>query len=347
MKIKVRHIILAALVVAFGYAIYRYRDQLQQIWALFLQAQWEYMFVALIGLAATVLVQGIWYANVYGLLNLPERIFDMARVYLVRRFVTVAAPSGGFSGWIPFLDYANQRNLALGKVFGANVVYTIIWFSVLSLVLLVGNIILIARDGLIWYIPAASAAVLAIDLLLIGALVLSTNNPDRLTAILKRLGRYGDKLLGEIEALNQPPSEYLMDVRDGLVKTPEAIEPSEEQRQLLTPVMMAVINDALHMGILYCVGLAFNLNIPVAGLVTLYGLSMVFFIISPTPGGIGFVEGVMITAASAFGLSGSEATAVTLTYRGVTFWLPFILGFTMTHFLNADVDDSEAEEQPA
>ena len=56
-------------------------------------------------------------------------------------------------------------------------------------------------------------------------------------------------------------------------------------------------------------------------------MSVLFYIVSPTPGGLGFVEGALILVLTSLGVPQAGATVVTLAYRGITFWLPFLLGF--------------------
>lgn len=46
----------------------------------------------------------------------------------------------------------------------------------------------------------------------------------------------------------------------------------------------------------------------------------------PLPGGIGGVEGGMIGAFIAFGVSGSTAVLAVLAYRIISFWLPILPG---------------------
>jgi uncharacterized protein (TIRG00374 family) len=57
-----------------------------------------------------------------------------------------------------------------------------------------------------------------------------------------------------------------------------------------------------------------------------FSLGYLFFVISPTPSGIGIVEGLMPVALASLRVDWSEAVVITLTYRTITFWVPFGLG---------------------
>ena len=73
---------------------------------------------------------------------------------------------------------------------------------------------------------------------------------------------------------------------------------------------------------LLLVMLAFHQWVPVAYVLIAYGVANVVGTFSPTPGGLGAVEGVMIALLAGFGLASSAAVAVVLVYRLINFWLP-------------------------
>jgi len=50
-------------------------------------------------------------------------------------------------------------------------------------------------------------------------------------------------------------------------------------------------------------------------------------VISPTPSGVGIVEGSMAIAYASMGIAGAAAATVTLVFRGFSFWLPLLIGF--------------------
>jgi uncharacterized membrane protein YbhN (UPF0104 family) len=54
---------------------------------------------------------------------------------------------------------------------------------------------------------------------------------------------------------------------------------------------------------------------------------MLFVNISPVPQGIGIVEGTMTLVYTSLGVPSGPALVVTLAFRGLSFWLPFALGF--------------------
>jgi uncharacterized protein (TIRG00374 family) len=79
------------------------------------------------------------------------------------------------------------------------------------------------------------------------------------------------------------------------------------------------------MGVLTSVFLAFQVPFSAGTIIGGFAIAYLFLIITPTPAGVGIIEGVMPLALSSLRVPWSEAVVITLAYRGVTFWIP--LGF--------------------
>lgn len=59
-----------------------------------------------------------------------------------------------------------------------------------------------------------------------------------------------------------------------------------------------------------------------------------------TPGGLGFFEGSSILVMHSFGVSVEFALTATLLFRGLTYWLPFIPGFLISHEENTRISET-------
>ncbi|MGW1673982.1 lysylphosphatidylglycerol synthase transmembrane domain-containing protein [Streptomyces sp. NPDC002324] len=83
---------------------------------------------------------------------------------------------------------------------------------------------------------------------------------------------------------------------------------------------------ALQAGVLVSVGLALGLRVPVAHMALAYLAATVAVAVVPTPGGLGTVEAALVVALVAAGGPLAVATAVVLTFRVITVWLPLLPG---------------------
>lgn len=70
------------------------------------------------------------------------------------------------------------------------------------------------------------------------------------------------------------------------------------------------------------VGTPFTVGSVVGG-VSIAGL---FLIVSPTPSGVGIVEGILPFALNMLRVPLGASVLITLIYRAVTFWLPLLVG---------------------
>ena len=83
---------------------------------------------------------------------------------------------------------------------------------------------------------------------------------------------------------------------------------------------------AFDIACLTLVMLAFGQHVGVDALLIAYPVANVVGTFSPTPGGLGAVEGVLIGLLVGFGLEPGAAVAVVLVYRLINFWLPIPVG---------------------
>ncbi len=99
------------------------------------------------------------------------------------------------------------------------------------------------------------------------------------------------------------------------------------QRQLLVKaVLWAAANWLLDASSLWIFVEAFGHLVPPVDLLVAYGLANVLAFIPVTPGGLGVVEGVLITTLAGFGVPKGIAILGVLAYRLFNFWLPIPVG---------------------
>ena len=101
----------------------------------------------------------------------------------------------------------------------------------------------------------------------------------------------------------------------------------------LLPFALALCAKALLISILFLVFLAFRQGFSVGTLIAGFSLAYLFLIVSPTPSGIGIVEGVMTLALGSLHVPLGAAAVITLAYRALTFWLPFLYGLVALRWL--------------
>jgi uncharacterized protein (TIRG00374 family) len=140
--------------------------------------------------------------------------------------------------------------------------------------------------------------------------------------------RGGDSRLGRlVQQLAQAPAATSAGVREAI----------EHLRSRDPALLGAVLFWAFQIAVLWAAFHAFGTSPPLAVLTQAFFVGMLGNLL-PVPGGVGGVEGGMIAAFVAFGVSGGLAVVAVLVFRAFTFWLPMIPGVVAYFQLRRTVD---------
>ena len=97
------------------------------------------------------------------------------------------------------------------------------------------------------------------------------------------------------------------------------------------------------MGCFVLVGFAFGVHHPEA-LICGYVVATLFAMISFVPQGVGVVEAAVTVAFALFGVDSATGLAVVMVYRGIVFWLPFLVGAFVIQRMRAFVPSKKKIE---
>jgi uncharacterized protein (TIRG00374 family) len=107
--------------------------------------------------------------------------------------------------------------------------------------------------------------------------------------------------------------------------------------------LWGIFDKGLLMLILICAFLSFEVPFSAGTIIAGFSLAYLFLIVSPTPSGIGVVEGLMPIALTSLNVNWSQAVLITLTYRTVTFWVPFGIGAWAFRSLHTGGEEPSAQ----
>jgi uncharacterized protein (TIRG00374 family) len=103
---------------------------------------------------------------------------------------------------------------------------------------------------------------------------------------------------------------------------------------LYLPLGLAIGSKIFLIIILFLMFLAFKVPASVGTLIAAWSIAYLFLIISPTPAGIGVVEGALTLALNSMFVPLGAATVLALAYRGITFWVPLLGGLIAFRWLS-------------
>lgn len=276
-------------------------------------------------------LQGVWLVNValsfrsiYRLLGIEERLPHLVQLAAAANFVNVVTPSMGMGGMAVFVLDGQRRGHPGGRVSTGVALYVLYDYLGFLAVLTLGLIVLFRRNQLNTPELIASAIFTLAALVLASLMLAAMRNGDRLEQLLTRAGGWVNRLLRPLLK-----REYL-DLERARVFAREVGEGLRQARRsrtgMLLPAALSLSSKALLVAILLLIFLAFRQPPEIGTLIAGFSLGYLFQIVSPTPSGVGFVEGAMALGLGSLGVPGAAAAIIALSYRGVTFWLPLLYG---------------------
>lgn len=297
-------------------------------------------------LGLALVLQWVWLGNlaltlrsVYRLLGLESSATQLLHLVIVSNFVNTVAPSAGVGGMAVFISDARRRNLSTARVAIAGVLFLILDYFSFLCVLALGLVVLFRRNNLTG-IELGGAAIflviaLAIAAVLVGGIISPAKSERVLLGAVRGVNNLLEPVLKRSYLSEVHAHEFALEAAAGLsvLRT--------HWLEYVPPTLLSLLSKALMIGILMLAFLAFGQPFSSGTLVAGFSLGHLFTIISPTPAGIGVVEGAMTIALGTLRVPLGTATVITLAYRGLTFWLPFFYGFVGLRLLQR-----QARQQP-
>jgi len=282
-------------------------------------------------LIAAVVVEGIWfynsatdYAVLYRLVGLKQKASHLILVATAANFVNVIAPTAGIGGMAVFLDDARRHDHPTGRVTVVGVLYVLYDYMAFFCILALGFIVLIRRNNLDAGELTAAAILLGIAGALAFLLYLGYKSAERLGRALARMARFINRILRPFIHRNYLKEEdayhFAQEAAGGITML------RGRKNDFGWPFLFALNNFALLITVLALTFLALGTPFTVGTLVGGFAISYLFLIVSPTPSGVGVVEGVMTVALASLRVQLEAAALITLVYRFITFWLPLAIG---------------------
>jgi len=278
------------------------------------------------------MVAGLTYLSLYRLLGMDGTLYKMALMSAAANFVSTVMPSAGMGGMAVFISDARRDGKSPGKVTIVSMLFIFLDYVAFLCVLTVGLIILFQRNDLDKSEITASLVILAIASGLGFLLYLGSRSAEALGNVLAWLAHLINRVVKPFlkhDYLNEARAhEFAREMAEDLQSLPE------KYHSLGRPLLYAITNKALMMTILLISFLSFKVPFTASTIIGGFSIAYLFLIVSPTPSGIGIVEGVMPLALSSLNVPWSQAVIITLAYRGITFWLPLGAGAIAFRMLN-------------
>lgn len=299
----------------FLFYLIRHRADLLSVVQVIFNGTWYWIAFATLFQVFHYLFHGSGLREGFASVAIERKKREYIPIALAALAVNVAAPSMNVSGAAFVVDESRKRGFPpVSSLIGTAI-------AILSdgVVFVVGALVV---AGLLFSNQELSASVLlgvlflaALILTLVGLVLFFWKKPHSLNWLFRILGKKREVLWREewhsITAVELP------------------------LKRIWRVLFYHLLSHATNVASLVAVFLAFGVDpanlLPAAA----YIVSFLFIILSPTPMGIGFAEGGMALTLVGMGMPEAQATAITVAFRGLSFWLPLLFGAFFLHRLRA------------
>jgi phosphatidylglycerol lysyltransferase len=322
---KKRRWIILTLTVLFLWAVVSRFTELGQLKNTLQQSQGSWILVALLSQVFYFIVFTSSYQAAFEAVEIKTRTRELIPVTLGALFVNLVVPAGIAGGTALFAQDFARRGKAATRTATGVLLQLVADFSAFAFLLVPGLIHLFLYHDLKGYEILAAILLLLLTASLGIIVLLGIWKPAWLQGIFSFTQQAANRLAA---MFRRPP--FLSD--EWASKNAEefnqaALAVALHPLGLVRTVFVAFLAHLLDLLTLYILFLAFHQPISLGALVAGYAIGILFWIISITPQGIGVVEGVMALTFTSLGVPGAVATTVVLVFRGLTFWIPMLLGF--------------------
>jgi len=319
--------------------------ELESIWAVLQKVRPFHFLLALLLETGWLFVIGMTFMEIYRLLEMKESGRHMFLVASAANLINVIAPSAGVSGVAVLVDDARRRGLPGGKVTAAGALFLLFDYAAFFALLLLGLIVLVRRGNLNAGEVTATLILLGIASSLATLLYIGSRSAEALGRILAAMAR----LVNRVARIFNRKKPYLREARayEYAAELAEGLAVVRSRpRGLLRPLALALLNKSLLVVILMVMFLAFDVEFSAGTVVGGFAIGNLFTIVSPTPAGIGVVEGILPVALASLRVPWESAVVVTLCFRAVTFWYPLAVGAVAMRVLQRTEPAAQTPEVP-
>lgn len=309
--------------------------EINDIYQTLQQGDWRFLLLA-------ALVEILWMFNlgasfkaILRLLGVEESLGRLVLAVMAANFVNIVAPSAGMGGVAVLISEAKVRDYSTGKATVASTLFILLDYVAFFMVLTLGFIVLIRRDRLTPAEIVASIVMLVLALALAAILILGIRSEKQLGGLLAWMARVVNAL---VRPFRPSHGDYLSVERahQFAAEVAEGVQALRGRtRELIVPLLLALNGKALMILVLFLVFVSTRRPVSIGTLIAGFSIAFLFTIVSPTPSGVGVVESILTLALNSFFIPLGTAAVLALTYRAITFWMPFLIGLIAFRYLGA------------
>ena len=321
MKFSIRNLLVGLVLVIVLAVVFLRGDQLAQLVETMRQGSTIPLVLAVMTQLCKYFSQSFAYSSCFRAVG--EHMAPRSTLPLVfgTFFMNTIAPSLNLAGTTLVVDDARRRGISPGKATSAALLMQITIDGAFCTIMILAFLILLLTVGLspVWFLLGMVVMLLVGGM--ISVLVLGRKRPALMLKILHPIERLVNRVRG---LFKKPPLKpWVENIASTFSEAAGLI--GHSPKPTLKAYGCSLIASTCELSCFALVGVAFGVTSPEA-LICGYVVATLFAMISITPQGVGVVEAAVVVAFTSFGETAAAGTAIGLVYRGIVFWMPFLIG---------------------
>ena len=310
---------------AFLYLLYTHRGEVARTFEAAQGARYRWLAAALFAQLVGYFFQVRAHQRALAAAGIRRRKRAVLPLVLAALVINTAAPTGGASGALLFAEDAETHgDSALAATSG--LVLLLLTSYVGLLVILTFSFVYLRATGHLGPIEVICYLLLLLMAIIFGTLlVLSRRGSDAPSRFLMWVNRLWFRVRRTFSAKAKLSETWVANVSKELRAASSCMY--QNPWAIADVVAMELLVNLANLATLLFLFFAFNEVAKSGILIAGYAIGELFKIVSPAPEGVGVTEVSMVVVWTSFGMDPLTATAISLIYRGLNYWIPLGIGF--------------------
>ncbi len=317
-------VLLLTIIAASVWLIVSQLDTVSTLINIFSSGRLEWLLAGVTVQLGSFLLYAWLYKLGFTAVGVKSRIAGLAPLLFSAIFISTVLPAGGAATAALFIDDAVHRGQSGARAAVGLILVLVADLATMLPFILAALAILSIRSSFNIYDTLVVLAFLALNMLLIGGLVLARLQPALLHQALTWVQRTGNRIAHHFKRADLLAGNWAEKNTGELCEAALAIT-THPRRVGFTAGVGCILHFVSVLG-LYTLFLAFRQPVDPGILIAGFGMGMAYWTVGITPQGIGVVEGIMAFVFTILGVPSPKAIAIALAFRGLYFWLPMLIG---------------------
>jgi uncharacterized protein (TIRG00374 family) len=314
------------LLLVFLWVIITHFTEIEEMTDTFAQGQWDFLIIAGALQILYYLLYAALYQSAFDTVGIKSSLSELVPLTYASLFVNLA-PTAGIGGAALFIYAFKKQEKSEARTTAGLILVQAADYVVFIPIVTFGIAYLILHHDLKIYEIVAVSLVFLLVAGLCSVLLLGLLRPERLFRFLVWAQEKANHIALKVN--HQPFLEDDWAQKSCAEFTDAATALTTRPVEVVRTSALALMSHLVSMLSLYVVFLAFHQPEGPGIIITGYAMAFLIAGTSVIPQGIGVVEGGLVLIYASLGISVETATAITLSFRGFSFWIPLVLGFLL------------------